>query len=409
MMAKNWHKVIRPYTIGITGSMGKTSTSQLLATLLPEAVVTDVNLDTLYNIPITALKLRPDTKVAIFEYGIDQKGEMDKHLEVVKPNAVIVTGITTVHTDEEHLGSLENLIKEKQKLVHSLKHKDIAILNYDDENVRSMATDSKANVLFFGSDKSKCIVSYNPKATKISTSGTSYEIVDNETGVVIPVNTKLIGTQFVYNIMAAYLAYKNYQLSKGEAVAKIIEEFKLGVSKVQPLSGRMSFEQIAGISILNDSLRSNPISVVNGLNTFALVDIGKGKKVVVLGEMGELGESAEFEHKEVGKLIAELKRFDFFIGIGGLVKLSIASAIENGFSKENTYYAQNALEAGEYLKKILHKGDALYLKGSLLRHLERVLMKLNNETVSCDLVSCPLYNSCKVCRYRNGGYVVLGV
>lgn len=405
LLARKWFTYVKPFTIGITGSMGKTTTANILASLYKEAVITDINLDTYYNIPITVLKLKKSTKVVILEYGIDQVDEMDAHLEIAKPDVVIITGITAVHTDAEHLGSLENLIKEKRKLVECLESKDIAILNYDDVNVREMAKHTKAKVIFYGSVKENCDIVYDEAATKITVDGTYFSIIDNEEGQLIELQTKLIGSQFVYNLMSAYAAYKYHQKLQGQTLDKIIHAFQEGVKAVEVLKGRMSFEKVADYYILNDSLRSNPLSVVNGLVTFKLLKLaGQKRKVVILGEMGELGDSGLMEHEKVGRLIANLDAFDMFIGIGPLQKIAISEAIANGFASEKTYYADNALVAGEFLKTYLHEADAIYLKGSLLRHMERILMLLNNEEVKCSVVSCPFYNNCRVCKYRHSVY-----
>ena len=405
ILAKKWFSYVRPYTIGITGSMGKTYTTYILSNLFKEAVVTDLNLDTLYNIPITALKLKKDTKLSVLEYGIDQIGEMDKHLQIAKPNIAIVTGITGVHTDTEHLGSLENLIKEKRKLIECLGTNDYAILNYDDESVRKMAQFTKANVIFFGSNPEKCSVIFDNKKTTISITGTNFVIKDQEKNIRIKLRTKLYGTLFVYNLMASYIVYKLINLKKSSFKISLIKHFQDLISDIPPLKGRMSFENVAGFDILDDSLRSNPLSIMNGLETFDQLELNPDqRKIIVLGEMGELGTTEIVEHQNLGKYIAKNNKFDLYIGIGPLQEISIKTAIENGFNKNILVYTENTLEAGLVLKTKLQKGDVIYLKGSLLRHMERILMIINQEQVYCDIVSCPFYNSCRVCKFRNSGY-----
>ena len=108
--------------IAVTGSQGKTNTARMIGETLKtigKTVVTDIDLDTVYNVPITALKIAPWTDFAVFELGIDHQKEMNLHLQIVKPKIAIVTGISSVHTDKEHLGSLENLIFEKRKLLEA--------------------------------------------------------------------------------------------------------------------------------------------------------------------------------------------------------------------------------------------------------------------------------------------------
>lgn len=155
VIAKLWLTRMRVTQIAITGSQGKTAVSQglyaMLSTLRP-TVVTDVNLDTIYNVPITALKTRPYHQYAIFELGIDKLNEMSLHLDIVKPDVAVITGVSPVHSDESHMKSFENVKKEKRKLIESLSENSVAILNYSDENVRTMATYTKAKVIWYGSE-----------------------------------------------------------------------------------------------------------------------------------------------------------------------------------------------------------------------------------------------------------------
>lgn len=182
LLAKNWLQFCHPTQIAITGSQGKTNTSQTLAKILSQidkTVVTDINLDTNFNVPITALKVTPWTKYVIFELGVDHIGEMEKHLEIVKPKIGVITGISPVHTDREHFGSLENLIKEKRKLIENLpdeKEGGVAILNYDDENVRRMASFTKAKVIFYGSDKKNCHYYFDKNSVKVTLNGTTFKL-----------------------------------------------------------------------------------------------------------------------------------------------------------------------------------------------------------------------------------------
>jgi len=207
LLAKNWLSLQSATQIAITGSQGKTNTSQLIAkALLPlgATVVTDLNLDTIYNVPITALKVAPWTKFAVFELGVDHPGEMDLHLEIVKPKIAIITGISPVHTDKEHLGSQERLIKEKRKLIEALPKEGYAILNWDDENVRNMSKHTRAKIFWYGKDKDYCDVWADE--VSIGLDGTTFFLHDKNNE--FKIKTQLIGKQHIYNIMAAYLVFK---------------------------------------------------------------------------------------------------------------------------------------------------------------------------------------------------------
>ena len=173
-LAKTWLSVFHPVQLGITGSQGKTNTTELVTQVLAQiggTVRTDINLDTTYNVPITALSVRPWTQYVVWELGIDHPGEMDHHLEIAHPTIACVTGISPVHTDQEHMGSLETLIQEKRRIIEVLPESGVAILNHDNEFVREMATHTKAHIKWYGSDPT-CDMWVDPPSIQVSLSGT---------------------------------------------------------------------------------------------------------------------------------------------------------------------------------------------------------------------------------------------
>jgi len=414
ILAKNWVRFIKPKIIAVTGSQGKTGTRTILASLFPDAVVTDLSLDTIYNVPITALKFRRKDQVGIFELGIDRIGEMETHLEIVKPNISIVTGISAVHSDPELLGSIENIIKEKRKIIEGLSADDFAILNFDDENVRGMADYTKAKVFFFGSDEKRCKVFARTKTGNVAKSvkdldavvllsGTKFSIFDS--GKEIKLETSLIGKHHIYNVLASYLAFKVFHemiLKDSDSVVEnesLLRFFVQKISELKPTPGRMSFEKIGDFNILNDSLRSNPKSCEAGIETVSEIKTS-GKKFLVLAEMGELGHYSEMEHRKIGSLVAK-SNVDYLISTGPLQKFTYEESIKNGFPSKKAFYAENVLDAFEILKSLVQDGDLIYLKGSLLRHLERILILLDGKPVNCKLVVCNLYKKCIECEFLN--------
>lgn len=380
--------------IAITGSQGKTNTTQIISKIAQEkgsTVVTDLDLDTIYNVPITALKVTPWTKYVVFELGIDKPGEMDMHLQIVKPKIAVVTGVSPVHTDKEHLGTFENLIKEKQKLVEALPKNGYAILNWDDEYVRGMASHTQAKILWFGTDPAHCNVWCDQ--TKLSLEGTETKLHDSEQA--FTVHTHLIGKHHVYNIMAGYLISKIINFSA--------DDFLQVIQNLRPLKGRMNVESgPLGTVVLNDSLRANPTSTAFGLNTLSEIPYTKGRKIAVLAEMGEL-EKPEEEHKKIGELIAQLK-IDYLISIGPMQKFVAEEAMKNGMSKDLVSAVKDVFEAADVLKNIVKENDLIYLKGSLLRHVERVLLLVEGKKIGCHTIVCPFYHHCSQCEYLEKGY-----
>ena len=383
--------------IGVTGSYGKTVTSLAINKVLSEkykTLQTDLNLDTIYNLPITILKARHFHQKLILEYGVDHKNEMNFHLSLVKPDLAVMTGINPTHSESELLGSVENIIAEKKKLLLSLSPSKTAFLNYNDLQVRLMTKDIKAKVVYYGLDKQNC--DFWAQDIEVGFNGTSFKlgIKSNHDGKLIDIKTGLVGRHVIEPCLAAIAIGLDQKVD--------LEDIKKALMNLKSLPGRLSIESGPLKSILlNDSLRANPASTKAGLQT--LKDLGcLGKKIAVLGEMGELGKSAEEEHQLLGDFIAKLK-IDYFIGIGPLQKLTISQAIKSGMDKDKVFWAKDIFQATEVLKKVLKKNDLFYLKGSRLRHMERILMLLDNKEVGCLVNNCHFYTQCKSCAYLKTG------
>jgi len=373
--------------VGITGSFGKTNTSVAIARVLAQkypTVKTDLNLDTIYNLPMTILQVKPWTEALVLEMGVDHQGEMDFHLSLVKPKIGVLTGITPVHSDEEHLRSIQGIIKEKGKLLACLPKDGLAVLNFDDQEVRKMARLSRAPVLFYGKDKKNCDLWASN--IKVTVQGLTFDLnLKNKDK--LKISTGLIGSHHVNTCMAAYLVGSYLGVSDGQ-IQKALGELK-------PLLGRLNLEKgPMGSILINDSRRANPASTIAGLTT--LSDLPGKRKIAVLGEMGELGSFSKKGHQMVGEELAELK-IDFLIGVGPLTKNIADAAIRNGFPAVKTFWTSDVCQAAQVLRKILKKGDMLYLKGSLLRHMERVLLYLEGKKVICKKVSCHCYQLCSNC------------
>lgn len=386
-LAKYWLSLLPAVQVGVTGSFGKTATTRAIAQVLSAAfkvVQTDLNLDTIYNVPITALKARPCSQIVVFELGIDQRGEMERHLEIVRPKIGVVTGISLVHSDAEHLGSLENIIKEKRKLVEALPKDGLAVLNDDDKNVRPMAQATQAKVLFYGTDKDDCQI----WAEKIKSGLDGLEFTMRVRGKPYPVKTKLLGAHHIYTCMAATAVAEELGIPMTEIISNL--------SNLSNLSGRLDVKPgPLGTTLLDDHLRANPESTKAGLLFLKALKV-EGRKIAVLGEMGELGDYAAEKHREIGRSAADCS-LDYLVCVGPMLKYTAEAAVKTGMNKHQVVWVSDVFEAAQELKTILKKGDLLYLKGSLLRHMERILLLLDGKPVGCRVVSCHLYHQCQNC------------
>lgn len=383
--AKNWLEINSQLkVIGVTGSYGKTAAVNSIAGVLSSQYSvnkTDTNLDTVYNLPVTILKTKIWNNVLVLEYGIDHLNEMDFHLSLVRPSIGVLTGITPVHADKEHLGSLENVISEKNKLFDSLPEDGLALFNYDDENVRKLGQSYEKRKVFYGIGEKAQI-----RAEKISfsTQGTIFNLRDGKEN--LEIKTGLLGYPAVYSCLCAYAVGKELGLASVKTIQKL--------SELKPLQGRLSVEKgPLGSILINDAKRANPASVMAGLKS---IKEFPGRKIAVLGEMGELGKYEEEMHSLVGKEASRLK-IDFLIGVGPLTKFTIKEAEKEGMKKENIFWSKDVRQAAEILKKLIQKDDVLYLKASLLRHLERVIYILEGKKVNCEENICHNYRPCSSC------------
>jgi len=379
ILAKIWlsiHKGVE--VIGVTGSYGKTNTVAAIATLLAEkykVLQTDINLDTRFNIPITVLKLGSHKKL-VLEYGVDRPKEMDYHLFVARPDIAVITGVTPVHSDPAHMGSVENIIREKSKLAAAVPKNGWVVVNWDDQNARRIADSAKTKVIFYGRNRHKC--QFWASHIRTSYKGTSFQL--HFQGLSHTVRIPLIGRHHVYTAMAAVIVATLCSLKWREVTA--------GLEKIVSLDGRGNIEPGPKETIiLNDSRRANPASTIAGLQ--ALADLVAKRKIAVLGEMGELGDYEEEGHRAVGRKAAETKP-DFLICIGPATKYTAEEA-KKGMRKQKVIWVKDVFEAAGVLSGILKKGDLWYLKGSLLKHLERIPLILEGKDVDPDDVASKRY------------------
>jgi UDP-N-acetylmuramoyl-tripeptide--D-alanyl-D-alanine ligase len=371
--------------IGITGSYGKTNTSVAVVSLLKEkhsVLATDLNLDTIYNVPKTILKLKDESHL-VLELGVDHPDEMLTHLEIARPTVGVITGIAPVHADSEHLGSLEGIVKEKGHLLEILPETGWAIMNWDDKNVRDMVNKTKAQVIRYGLNKDHC--NLYASDIKVDFDGASFKLHVQKldeltTEKNIEIKTPLIGRQHAYTVLAAAAV----SLTQGLTLKEIAD----GAKKLEPLEGRVSIEKgPMGTTLINDSRRANITSTLAGLEV--LHDLPGKRKIAILGQMAEMGKYEETGHREVGRKVAELKP-DFLVCVGPATRFIVAEAVKE-LPEDRVRYCTDVFEAADKLKPILQDGDLVYLKGSLLRHMERIILLLEGKKVDPDHIASKRY------------------
>ena len=329
--------------VAITGSAGKTSTKDMIASVLKEKykiLKTPGNLNGQIGLPLNILAYK-DEPVWVLEMGMNDFGQLKELSSIASPDVAVITNIGTAHIGI--LGSRENILKAKLEILEGMNDKGVLVLNGDNDLLKTVKTDLKQ--VTFGLESGNDIV-----ATDIKMDGekTICKIENNE--IEIPV----MGEVFVYNALAAYAVGKLFSLTP--------EEIKNGIASFQMSNNRMNTIKTAKFTIINDTYNANPDSVKSAIKTLGTF---KNRKVAILGDMLELGENEKKYHQEIGEFCNE--KIDVLITIGVLSKNMF-----DKFTKEKSFFKTNE-EAETKLKDILKQDDVILVKASHSMKLDTIV------------------------------------
>lgn len=365
-MAKYYLLILQKFfgltVIGVTGSAGKTSTKEMIASVLSQkgkTVATYRSIDSVYNIPTTILKCLPWTKYLVLEMGIEFPGEMDFYLWLAKPKIGVVTNIYPTHT--QFLGSVQGVAKEKLKLIKALPKTGFAVLNKEDLYLKKVTSKTKARVIWYG--KGGEVSAKDLDFTKDLNNKYTLVVGSDKISVQLPI----LGQQFVSNSLAAAMV--------GNICGVSLNLIKRGLERFKPPEHRMKPIRLkSGALILDDSYNNNPAAAEEALKT--LKTVAKGKvSVVVMGDMLELGRYEKKHHQEIGKMISSFK-IDHLIGVGPASKLLVKEASKE-MEKNNSHWVPSWKEAVSILQPLLKKNTVVLVKGSRSIGLERFVSRLS--------------------------------
>lgn len=366
-LAKQYAKLYpREMFIGVTGSVGKTTCVQIAAAVLSQkfkTLTTRPNLDPVLNIPITLLKLNPTVKKVILEMGVEYKGEMDFYLSLIKPKTVIFTKISYAHN--EYLGSINEILQEKGQLIESLGEEGVAVLNWDDINSKKLAARCKGSIIYYGTDPKACTVWAGN--IRIENFMTTFEL---NLGVErVKVNFKLLGSHQVYPALAATTLGVIYDIP--------LTKIKLALESIEPSEHRL--EVLAGPNnaiVLDDTYNSSPAALDAAIDT--LLQVPARRRILVLGEMKELGKYSDQLHRQVAQRIYKEKLDLVFLGLGDAQ--IIADELKSlGFWEERVDANLQNSQLVSKLLKILGKGDVCLIKGSRAIRLDEVVKRITKK------------------------------
>lgn len=359
---REWNKPV----VAITGSAGKTTAKELTAHVLESSgrkVLRNIkNYNNGLGHPLTVLKLAADPSydIAVLEMGMSTPmNEIQRLCRITPPDVAVELNVLPVHV--EHLGSIENVAKAKAELVEGMKAGGVAVLNADDPRVAEMHWLSKGRTITYGIENDADVRAANICFERFGETKFTLVVGDVAADVIFPLNGK-------HNILNALAA-----ASVGISFGMTIDEIAKSLQTVTPPPQRgevIHFKN--GFTIINDSYNSNPAALMSMIET--LVDgAGDRRKIVVAGEMLELGPNENAIHRETGEKIAKTK-IDILIGVRGQAEKLVEGARSAGLSSAE--FAEDSDAAGVLLLETVKKGDVILVKGSRGVRTERVIEKL---------------------------------
>ncbi len=360
-IAQAYRKTFNIPVVGITGSVGKTSTKEMIASVLSEKYnvqKTAGNFNNDIGMPLTLMSVEPEHEVAVVEMGINHFGEMDRLFDICRPDIFVMTNIGACHL--EFLGDLDGVLKAKTEGIKYMSPESLLVINGDDEKLATLRKTEGIRVSSYGIDSDDCDV-YGTDIKSDSIKGISF--VFNSDGNKAQAYVNVPGRHMVYNALAAVCVAKELRLDT--------DQIKDGIFAMRTITGRNDFVDINGFTVINDCYNANPASMKASLEVLSRC---KGRKVAVLGDMGELGAEERLLHYQVGEYAASLPIDAVFLS--GELSIEILNAIR---MKAPKLYVYHELETGGMIERLLdyvETGDTILVKASHFMHYESVTESL---------------------------------
>ena len=352
-------KQLQMPVIAITGSVGKTTTKDIIASVLEQkydVLKTAGNYNTNIGMPLMTARLTEEHELAVLEMGMNSFGEIHNLSIAAKPKIAVITNVGVAHM--EMLGSRDGILKAKSEIFDGMDENGVAILNADNDKLQILEGKIKQNIVWYGVENKKGIY-----ADKIKTHGVESISCDIHTPkgtfqAMIPVP----GEHMVMNALAATAVGLEMHLT--------LQQIQKGIASFVPTKMRMDIMKTNKMTIINDVYNANPVSMRASIDVLAAAE---GRKVAILGFMGELGEKEKQMHIEVGEYVAQ-KKIDVLISIGEITELYDEGAKKYGakqvyhFDSQQTFWQEGI--------SLLKEGDTVLVKASRSRQFEKTVEKL---------------------------------
>ena len=362
-LAEEYLKILHIPVVGISGSVGKTSTKEMIAAVLSvkfRILKTLGNFNNELGLPLTVFRLRDEDEIAVLEMGISDFGEMTRLARIARPKVEVITNIGWCHL--ENLKTRDGILKAKTEMFDWIQEDGTVILNGDDDKLSAIHDVHGIQPVFFGLQDTFPI--WADEVENLGLMGVKCRI--HAAGEAQTVHIPLPGNHMAYNALAG--------TAVGLAFGMTLSEICQGIESLKPLSGRFNILSLAGRTVVDDCYNANPVSMKASLE---VLEKGAGRKVAILGDMGELGENEEKLHEEVGEFAGGLQ-LDVLYTVG-----TLTIGLEKKAKEKNPrLFTQHFDTLEELLPVLMEKtkpGDTVLVKASHFMHFEKIIEAFSAE------------------------------
>jgi UDP-N-acetylmuramoyl-tripeptide--D-alanyl-D-alanine ligase len=351
---------------GVTGSVGKTTTKEILAALLGtrlRVLKSEGNFNNEYGLPLTLFKLEETHQAAVLEMGMSRRGELARLAEIARPDVGVVTRVSPAHL--EFFASVDEIALAKRELIEGLNGREsTAVLNADDPRVAAFGAFAPGRVLTYGIEQPAFFTAQAIEDR--GALGSAFDYVSPEGRVRLELS--LPGRHVIANALASLAAASVWGIGAAEAQAVL--------STMQAPSMRGELLRFSnGAALINDSYNSSP-AALHAMTALLAATPGFKRRILAAGEMRELGATSAELHREAGAAAAKSGNVDWILGVAGHASQVIEGAIAAGFDHAKTKFFASSEEAGAFVQQFFQPGDLLLVKGSRGVKMERIVEAL---------------------------------
>jgi len=351
---------------GVTGSVGKTTTKEILAALLGaklRVLKSEGNFNNEYGLPLTLFRLEETHQAAVLEMGMSRRGELARLAAIARPDVGVVTRVAPAHL--EFFASVDEIALAKRELIEGLNgHESTAVLNADDPRVAAFGAFAPGRVLTYGIDAPAFF-----SATAIEDRGalgSAFDYVSPEGRVRLELPVP--GRHAIYNALAALAAASVWNIGAAEA------QSVFRTLRVPAMRGEL-LRFSNGAALINDSYNSSP-AALHAMVSVLVATPNFQRRILAAGEMRELGAASPTLHREAGIFAAKTGRVDWVIGVEGDAEQIVEGAVSAGTPRVQTKFFPSSEAAAKFLEEFIAPGDVLLVKGSRGVKMERIVESL---------------------------------